>query len=144
MPTAATYCADWLQDNGIKPTANRMLVVRTLAEAARPLSMSEIEDELLTVDKSVISRTLGLLRERHLVHLIDGAEEGVRYELCHSHSHTSDEDQHLHFYCEQCHKTLCLEEIEMPSVNLPDGFLSHSSSFVIKGLCPTCSQRTRM
>ncbi|MBQ1854947.1 MAG: transcriptional repressor, partial [Prevotella sp.] len=67
-----------LQTHDIKPTANRILVVRLLSLSEGPLSQGELERELVSVDKSVISRTLALFREHHLVHLIESGE-GVRY-----------------------------------------------------------------
>ena len=100
-----SFC-ELLVDHGIRPTANRILVVKTLERAGRPLSMSEIEEMLVTIDKSIVSRTLALLREHHAVHVIEGAHEGVRYELCHSHDEHADTDTHAHFYCECCHRTL--------------------------------------
>ena len=59
-----------LQNAGIKPTAARELILRTLSESHRPLSMAEISDALETVDISVISRSLALFREHQLIHVI--------------------------------------------------------------------------
>ena len=45
-----------LDDHGIRPTANRILVAEALDRAGRPMSLMELEDRLLTLDKSSISR----------------------------------------------------------------------------------------
>jgi len=127
-----------LTDHGIRPTANRLLVVRTLEESGRPLSMMEIEERLVTIDKSIVSRTLALLRENHAVHVIEGAQEGVRYELCHSRDDETDTDTHAHFYCEECHRTFCLDNVPVPKIPVPEGFLLTTASFLAKGLCPDC------
>jgi len=73
-----------LQQHGIKPTANRLLVARELSSAGRPLSLTELETRLETVDKSSIFRTLTVFRETHLVHVLEDSGDGVRYELCHA------------------------------------------------------------
>ena len=137
-------CEALLTEHGIKPTANRIVVVKTLADAERPLSLSELEYQILSIDKSGVFRALTLFREHHLVHVIEDGGDGVRYELCHSHhGHDDDDDQHVHFYCERCHRTFCLTHIHVPVVNLPDGFTLHNINYVLKGLCPECSERAR-
>ena len=59
-----------MQEHGIKPTANRILILRTLLEERRPLSMIEIETLLESVDKSIISRTLSAFRAHRLLHAL--------------------------------------------------------------------------
>ena len=110
-----------LIEHGIKPTANRLLVLKALADSHRPVTMSELEDAIDSIDKSGIFRTLTLFKEHHLLHQIDDGCEGVRYELCHAHGDV-DDDRHVHFHCEVCHRTFCLEELPIPTVKYPDGF----------------------
>ena len=74
-----------LLEHGIKPTANRITVVKALEASMLPQSMAELQNRIDTIDKSGIFRTLQLFREHHLVHVIDGAVDGQRFELCHSH-----------------------------------------------------------
>ena len=78
-------CEEMLQEHGVKPTANRIVVVKALADAERPLSLSELEYKIMSIDKSGVFRALTLFREHHLVHVIEDGGDGVRYELCHSH-----------------------------------------------------------
>ncbi len=127
-----------LESHGIKPTVNRLIVAKALSEGRRPLSLAELESKIETVDKSGIFRSLTLFRDSHLVHAIDSAE-GTRYELCHSHDSHSDEDIHVHFYCESCHRTFCLEEISIPPVDLPEGYEAQTANYLVKGLCPECA-----
>lgn len=129
-----------LELHDIKPTANRIVVVNALMECERPMSLSELEYKILTIDKSGIFRTLTLFKEHHLVHVIEDGGEGVRYELCHSHSHKHDDDVHVHFFCEHCHKTYCFENIKIPQVDLPDGYEMTTVNYVIKGRCPECKK----
>ena len=113
-------------------------MVRELAGCLHPVTLAELETKILTIDKSNIFRALTLFREHHLVHVIEGGNEGVRYELCHSHDHDHDEDIHPHFYCEQCQQTYCLDYTEIPEIALPKGFEQKSANLMIKGICPNC------
>ena len=131
-----------LEEHDIKPTANRLIVLRTLDGAGRPMSLSELEYKILSIDKSGIFRTLSLFREQHLVHVIEDGGDGVRYELCHSHHDEIDDDLHVHFYCEQCHQTYCLDHIPVPDIELPEGFIMESVNYMVKGICPHCAYKT--
>lgn len=126
-----------LEEHGVKATANRLLIARALADAHRPLSMTELEDMLETIDKSNIFRALQAFKEAHLVHVLEDTGEGVRYEFCHSHG-DHDDDLHVHFYCEKCHKTYCFENTPIPPVTVPEGYSVSASSYLVKGVCPEC------
>ncbi|MBO4755892.1 MAG: transcriptional repressor [Bacteroidales bacterium] len=127
-----------LEHHGVKPTANRLLIARALQDANRPLSLMELETQLETIDKSNVFRALTAFREAHLVHVLEDAGDGVRYELCHSHDEEHDDDVHVHFYCTHCHKTYCLEDTPVPPVAVPEGFNPESVSYLVKGICPEC------
>lgn len=129
-----------LKQHGIKPTANRLTVLRLLSEAHTPLTINEMEDNLATIDKSNIFRALNLFHEAHLVHVIEGGNAGTHYEFCESHHHDHDDDVHPHFYCEKCHETTCIDTI-VPTVELPDGYTCSSVNYVIKGICDKCQKK---
>ena len=127
-----------LKQRGIKPTANRTLIVKALAEAGRPVSLGELEDALGSIDKSNISRALAIFRSAHMVHVLEGGSDSVRYELCLSEHRGHDTDLHVHFYCESCGKTFCLNGIPIPEVSLPEGWEAESVNYMVKGVCPDC------
>lgn len=131
-----------LEHKGVKPTINRILVYSTLAQLNRPVSLRDLENEMLNLDKSSIFRVLTLFAEYDVVHAFEDGRGVVHYELCH---HTDGEcnhsDGHLHFYCETCQQSFCLEDTPLPEIHLPEGFVPHSISFVIKGECPRCTQK---
>ena len=105
------------------------------------MSLSELEYKILSIDKSGVFRTLALFREHHLVHVLEDGGDGVRYELCHSHDgHQEDDDQHVHFYCEHCHRTFCLHDTPIPAVTLPEGYELLSINYMVKGICPECAE----
>ena len=131
---------DLMMHHGVRPTANRIMIANTFVKAGRPLSMMEIESELESVDKSVISRALTLFREQHLVHVLPDGGDGIRYELCRSCNDSHDEDAHIHFYCKKCGKTFCLEDISIPEVAIPSGYKAESVNYMVTGICPDCSK----
>ena len=126
----------FLEQHGVKPTPNRVLIARALEEAGEPLSLLELEARLESVDRSNISRALTLFRKAHLVHVLEG--EVMRYELCHSTHEDHDDDLHVHFYCVVCHRTICLDGTPLPAVELPQGYRPQGYSYLVKGVCPQC------
>ncbi len=131
-------CASLLKAHGIKPTANRIVVLKALAASQYPSSMSDLERAILSIDKSGIFRTLRLFSQHHLVHQIEDGEGGLRYELCMSHDSDDDDDLHVHFFCERCHKIYCLYDIPVPPVAVPRGFSVHGVNYLLKGICAEC------
>lgn len=132
---------DFLEKHGVKATANRIVVAKALGDAAQPLSMSELEAKILTIDKSGIFRALMLFKEQHLVHVIEDGSSGVKYELCHSHNRNHDDDAHPHFHCEVCGRTFCIDSVKMPKIELPEGFVAKSVNHIVKGICHDCSMK---
>lgn len=131
-----------LEEHGIRCTANRIIVLDALLEASRPVSMKEIEEIVVTLDKSSIFRCLTLMKENRLLHVLDGGPEGVRYEVC-RHRHDAgeeDSDEHVHFHCEECGRTFCFESIGIPSVPIPDGYSAMHAEYTLKGICPDCQK----
>lgn len=130
-----------LQRRQVRPTANRIVIFRELMNAGGPLSMAELEERLVTIDKSGLSRTLGLFASRHLVHVIEDGSGAAKYEVCQGHSDHSVDDMHPHFHCEECGVTVCLEDTPIPLVPVPDGYEVYSVNYVIKGLCEACARK---
>lgn len=128
-----------MQEHGIKATANRILILGALLQAGRPLSMTEIETALESVDKSIISRSLSAFREHRLLHALADDGAGVRYEVCHCAEEEEDSDLHVHFHCERCGRTFCFEDLPIPAVRYPDGFTVENVEHTAHGICPDCA-----
>lgn len=128
-------------EHGVRLTATRQLVYDALYNARHPMGLRELEDILLTVDRSTIFRALTLFQDHHMVHAILDGAGNTRYELCHSRHHHTDDDLHPHFYCECCHRTICLHHYSIPQLQMPGGFTVHSINYMIHGLCPECASR---
>lgn len=130
-----------LESKGIRPTANRILVMKTLMGEQNPQSLSNLERKMVSMDKSSIFRTLTLFLEHDVVHAFEDGRGVLCYELCEEKGACGHHDGHIHFYCESCQRSFCMEDIHIPSFELPEGFYPHSISFVIKGECPDCRKK---
>lgn len=126
---------------GVRPTANRILVLHALCDASRPVTLADLEETLDPMDKSSIFRVLTLFLEQDIVHAFEDGRGVLNYELCASEGSCDRRDGHIHFYCESCRHSFCMEELPLPQLDLPRGFTPHSLSFVIKGECPRCRAR---
>ncbi len=131
-----------LEHHGIKPTANRIVVAKALAASEHPVSLTELEERIVSIDKSGIFRALVLFREHHLVHQLEDGDGGMKYELCHSHhaDGEDDNDTHVHFYCERCHRIFCFHDTPIPAVALPAGYAMHAVTYMVKGVCAECQK----
>ena len=130
-----------LRNAGVRVTAVRLLVWRTIRKKfAGIFNLADLEEVLPTVDKSTLFRTLNLFSDSHLLDTIDDGSGSQKYCL------RSTEDplsgvRHVHFSCRVCHKTVCLTNIPLPEVSLPEGFEVENVEYVAKGVCPKCSSR---
>lgn len=132
---------DILTRKEVKPTSNRILVMRELIKASHPVSLADLEISLgFSMDKASIFRVLVLFSEKDIVHEIEDGSRSLKYELCHSGTHHTIADEHVHFYCERCKKTYCFENVSVPLINIPEGFLPHDINYMVKGICPNCSK----
>ena len=130
-----------LEAKGIKPTANRILVMKALKSDSHPQSLSMLERKMVTMDKSSIFRVLTLFLKHDVVHAFEDGRGVMNYELCNEHGECHHHDNHVHFYCEVCGRSFCMENVPVPVFALPPGFCQHSASFVIKGECPNCKAK---
>ncbi len=125
----------------IKPTANRLLIARALEKSEQAMSITDLETALETIDKSTIFRTITLFRDHHLVHEIDDGSGSLKYALSTNTTDQNPKHQHVHFWCEKCQRTFCLQNMEVPMVNLPKGFTVNAINYVMKGICPKCARQ---
>lgn len=130
-----------MQEEGVRPSPVRLLVLGALAESEVPMSTQDIETALDTVDRSSVTRALGLFQKRGLVHAIADGTETVKYEICRGHHTQSHSDEHVHFHCTSCGRTVCLSDTPVPAVELPEGYEARHSNYVITGVCPACWNR---
>ena len=136
-----TEYVEKLEARGIKPTAMRILILRTMMQARQAMSLIDIVDMLVTAEKSTVSRTLALFLSHHLVHSIDDGSGALKYAVCSDSCSCDVDDLHVHFFCTHCQRTLCLRGLPVPVVHLPEGFSLDSVNYVMKGICSDCAHK---
>ena len=124
----------------IKPTAMRELVLKVLTEQDRAISLADLEQKFDNADKTTLYRTLKTFEENKLIHSIDDGTGSVKYALCKENCQCHPEDLHVHFLCTKCQQTYCLNDISIPSIDLPTNFKLETINMVVKGICSNCDK----
>lgn len=135
------HIEEMLHQREIKPTAIRMMVLDAMVNRQTAFCLSDLEMELDTVDKSTLSRTINLFHEHHLIHSIDDGSGSIKYSVCREDCQCSLGDLHVHFHCNRCGNTYCMESISIPNIPLPPDFRLQSVNFVMKGICSNCTRK---
>lgn len=136
-------CLHKLALRHIRPTAIRLLILRTMMKKNRAVSQPELEQALITVDKSTIFRTITVFLNHALIHAVDDGSGTLKYAVCSDDCTCNVADQHVHFYCRLCRRTFCLRQQSVPLTQVPDGFTIEGVNYVLKGLCPHCAAKER-
>lgn len=132
--------AEILKRSQLSITDSRTKILELFQQANGALAHADIEkktDE--SFDRVTIYRTLQTFVEKGIIHTIPTSDNSVRYALCKDQcSQGHHHDNHVHFICDVCDITYCLESIETPEVILPNGFKSKRTDVVISGICKNC------
>lgn len=132
-----------LKESSLSITGSRKLILQLfLNHKGGALKHGDIERELQQIDRVTIYRTLQIFSNKGVIHSIPSSDGVTKYALCQDackdgHHH----DNHVHFYCNHCEITQCLDGVEVPKVNLPKGFLSQQIDMVLTGMCNQCSDQ---
>ncbi len=127
-----------LESRNIKPTAMRQLILSVLTEQTSAISLPELERKFEKAERTTLYRTLKTFEENKLIHAIDDGTGSVKYALCMEQCNCRPEDLHVHFHCTKCGQTYCLNDIQIPFINLPQKFSLESVNMAVKGLCANC------
>ena len=129
-----------LKNNDLSITESRMRILGLFKENAGALSTAEIEKQTDgAFDRVTVYRTLQTFMEKGIVHQIPTTDNSVLYALCkHDCGDGHHYDDHVHFICEKCAATICMEGVTIPDVRLPKGFKKLKSEMVVKGICKEC------
>lgn len=148
-----------LHENELRITKCRTDIILFFLHSSFALSAKDLETNFPQYDRVTIYRTLNSFIEKHLIHPIPsdggaalyGLSDGVRKGLApisqqknaveplEISSETFSHDEHIHFSCHACGRTLCLPEQTIPKVNLPQGYQVREVEMVVKGYCKSCS-----
>lgn len=136
----STATKEILKKNNMSVTDSRLQILDLFYITEGALAHADIEKQTIDkMDRVTIYRTLQTFEEKGIVHTIPTADNSVKYALCKEHCEEGHHhDNHVHFVCESCNKTTCLDDVLVPEVKLPRGFEPHQSNMVVNGLCKEC------
>lgn len=124
----------------IKKTPARMAMIHVLQTGQYPMSENDMKDRMSNLyDRVTFYRNIQTLTNAGIIHKIVADNTTVRYALnsCeHKHNHIVE---HAHFYCKTCHEVVCLNQIKIPTYNLPKGYKFADCDVIIKGTCEKCN-----
>ena len=129
-----------LRKNQLSVTGSRKRILELFLMSNGALAHGDIEKKTgEKFDRVTVYRTLQTFLEKGIIHSIPTSDNSVLYALCkdnctEGHHH----DNHVHFICSECGKTICLPHVTIPEVKLPNGFLPHDYQMVVTGLCAEC------
>jgi Fur family ferric uptake transcriptional regulator len=131
---------DILKKNELSVTEGRKQILSLFIESEGALAHADIERKTdAAFDRVTVYRTLQTFVEKGIIHQIPTTDNSIMYALCRQdcaggHHH----DNHVHFVCNICNKTICLDDVTVPEVKLPKGFKPTQAAMVVSGLCAEC------
>lgn len=127
-----------LELKNIAITAMRKLVLDVFLHQKKAVSLADLEEILNNSDRSTLYRTLKTFEQKGLIH---GVQENnkTQYLLCNDACDEENHyDFHLHFYCKNCEKTTCLEDVNFNQLKFPKGYKIQDLKFMANGICKEC------
>jgi Fur family ferric uptake transcriptional regulator len=131
-----------LKKNQLSITGSRVKILELFFEQQGALAHGDIERRTgEKFDRVTVYRTLQVFLNKGIIHSIPTAENSVLYALCkdecgEGHHH----DNHVHFVCDKCGNTLCLDDVTVPAIRLPRGYKSTQIQVVVNGRCKDCNR----
>jgi len=131
---------DILKKNQLSVTDSRKKILELFLKSDGALAHADIEKNTgETFDRVTVYRTLQTFVEKGIIHLIPTTDNSILYALCKDNCEAGHHhDDHVHFICNSCGKTICLDEVTVPKVKLPKGFTPEHAQMVVKGICGDC------
>ncbi len=129
-----------LKRNHLSNTDSRRAILEIFLQSDNALAHNDIEK--ITgerFDRVTVYRTLQTFIDKGIVHTIPTADNATRYALCRENcTEGHHHDDHVHFICEVCGKTTCLDNTHIPAVKLPRGYDATQINMIVNGICPDC------
>jgi len=128
-----------LNDKNIRPTAMRILVYQLLSAAESAISLTDLENDFESADRTTLYRTIKTFESQGLVHAIEDGTGVTKYALCEAYCNAEHHnDLHLHFHCYLCEETTCLTDYTIPKIRLPENYIAHDVNLIVRGICDKC------
>ena len=129
-----------LKKNQLSVTEGRKKILELFYKSDGALAHADIEKNTeAAFDRVTVYRTLQTFVDKGIIHHIPTTDNSILYALCkddceEGHHH----DHHVHFICDNCNKTICLDDVTVPDVKLPKGFKPKHAEMVVTGVCDDC------
>ena len=129
-----------LKKSGLSITEGRKKILDLFLDNEGALAHADIEKQTdAAFDRVTVYRTLQTFVEKGIIHQIPTTDSSILYALCrHNCEKGHHHDNHVHFICNYCGKTICLDEVTVPEVKLPRGFKPDQAAMVVTGKCNDC------
>ncbi len=129
----------WLRNSGLHITEARKKIMEAFLTGQMALTHDDINKFCAyQFDRVTIYRTLSLFVQCNIIHALPSSDNVIRYALLVADNGAALHRHHLHFICEDCHQTICLNNLPTPSLPLPEGFAVRQTEVVLKGTCQHC------
>ena len=132
--------ADLLKRNSLSVTDSRKKILQLFLEQPGALAHGDIEKKAgEKFDRVTVYRTLQAFVDKGIIHTIPTADNSIRYALCKDDcSEGHHQDHHIHFVCDVCGNTYCLDDVVTPDIKLPKGYSAGHVEVVVEGVCKNC------
>jgi Fur family transcriptional regulator, ferric uptake regulator len=128
-----------LKKNQLSVTGSRKKILELFIGSEGALAHADIERKAgLKFDRVTVYRTLQTFVDKGIIHSIPTQDNSVKYALCKECGDGHHYDNHIHFVCSNCEKTVCLDNISVPQVQLPQEFAPTFSQMIVTGICKEC------
>jgi Fur family transcriptional regulator, ferric uptake regulator len=127
-----------LKEHNLRITEIRQEVLDSFVQHAQAFSHADLERLFLKkFDRVTLYRTLKTFLDTGIIHKVLD-DHGTKYALCKTEacSHQHHQHNHVHFKCDVCGQTTCLDHVHVPEITL--GFVAKEINFLAAGICNNC------
>ena len=114
-------------------------------ERGHAVSFPQIEKDLPGHDRSSLFRNLLFFEENGFLHKLTDALGVTKYALCEENcfGHVHNHLEHMHFTCDKCSETFCLDQVKVKRIEMPAGYEAREMVLLAKGVCVNCTTKTQ-
>lgn len=127
----------------LRQTDAREAVLAVFMGGPFALAHADVEAKLSDkFDRVTLYRTLKTFVDKGLIHKVLDDVGGMKYALCRDECNTTDQHHkhdHVHFKCNICGQTTCLDQVTIPTLTLPLGYKKQEMNLLVQGVCANCT-----
>ena len=131
---------DLLQSSGVKPSVQRLSVLRYVMEKMNHPSVDKIYQSLLpqipTLSKTTVYNTLNQLTEKGIITALNIDDTEIKYDFI--------EHTHAHFICTSCGQIYDIElNSDICKMQSVEGHQVINAQVNFKGICNNCKHKSK-